>query len=164
MKRQVRALSKTQTLGSVCDRLSSGKSIRASEVKPVGAFPVIGGNGVRGYTDTYNFDGECAVIGRQGAACGNVRFHSGKAYMTEHAVVDVANESNNSQYLSYLLKTMRLGNLSGQSAQPGLSVKVLSQQAVSLPSLDGQRQAVAILGTLDRKIELNNRLNGYLAA
>ena len=59
---------------------------------------------------------------------------------------------------------MRLGNLSGQSAQPGLSVKVLSQQAVSLPSLDGQRQAVAILGTLDRKIELNNRLNGYLAA
>ena len=164
MKRQVRALSKTQTLGSVCDRLSSGKSIRASEVKPVGAFPVIGGNGVRGYTDTYNFDGECAVIGRQGAACGNVRFHSGKAYMTEHAVVAVANESNNSQYLSYLLKTMRLGNLSGQSAQPGLSVKVLSQQAVSLPSLDGQRQAVAILGTLDRKIELNNRLNGYLAA
>ena len=82
--------------------------------------------------------------------------------MTEHAVVAVANESNNSQYLSYLLKTMRLGNLSGQSAQPGLSVKVLSQQAVSLPSLDGQRQAVAILGTLDRKIELNNRLNGYL--
>lgn len=164
MKRQVRALSKTQTLGSVCDRLSSGKSIRASEVKPVGAFPVIGGNGVRGYTDTYNFDGECAVIGRQGAACGNVRFHSGKAYMTEHAVVAVANESNNSQYLSYLLKTMRLGNLSGQSAQPGLSVKVLSQQAVSLPSLDSQRQAVAILGTLDRKIELNNRLNGYLAA
>lgn len=162
MKRQVRALSKTQTLGSVCDRLSSGKSIRASEVKPVGAFPVIGGNGVRGYTDTYNFDGECAVIGRQGAACGNVRFHSGKAYMTEHAVVAVANESNNSQYLSYLLKTMRLGNLSGQSAQPGLSVKVLSQQAVSLPSLDSQRQAVAILGTLDRKIELNNRLNGYL--
>lgn len=155
-------MSKTQTLGSVCDRLSSGKSIRASEVKPVGAFPVIGGNGVRGYTDTYNFDGECAVIGRQGAACGNVRFHSGKAYMTEHAVVAVANESNNSQYLSYLLKTMRLGNLSGQSAQPGLSVKVLSQQAVSLPSLDGQRQAVAILGTLDRKIELNNRLNGYL--
>ena len=133
-------------------------------MKPVGAFPVIGGNGVRGYTDTYNFDGECAVIGRQGAACGNVRFHSGKAYMTEHAVVAVANESNNSQYLSYLLKTMRLGNLSGQSAQPGLSVKVLSQQAVSLPSLDSQRQAVAILGTLDRKIELNNRLNGYLAA
>ena len=131
-------------------------------MKPVGAFPVIGGNGVRGYTDTYNFDGECAVIGRQGAACGNVRFHSGKAYMTEHAVVAVANESNNSQYLSYLLKTMRLGNLSGQLAQPGLSVKVLSQQAVSLPSLDGQRQAVAILGTLDRKIELNNRLNGYL--
>ncbi|MFR4569345.1 MAG: restriction endonuclease subunit S [Collinsella stercoris] len=88
----------------------------------------------------------------------------GRSTTTSRCTCSEDSPSNNSQYLSYLLKTMRLGNLSGQSAQPGLSVKVLSQQAVSLPSLDGQRQAVAILGTLDRKIELNNRLNGYLAA
>lgn len=151
-------------LGEICERLSSGKSIKAAEVQDSGAYPVIGGNGLRGYAERYNFDGECAVIGRQGAACGNVRFHSGKAYMTEHAVVAVANESNDSHYLAYLLSTMSLGRLSAQSAQPGLSVKTLSKQEIDLPSLEKQRQVVEVIGSIDAKIGVNAKLNGYLVA
>ena len=74
-------------LNDACSRLSSGKSISAKYVTSEGIYPIYGGNGIRGYTDIYNFDGECAIIGRQGAYCGNVRYFSGKAYMTEHAVV-----------------------------------------------------------------------------
>lgn len=110
---------KRYKIGDVCSRLSSGKSIRATKIQDDGDYPVIGGNGLRGYTETFNFDGECAVIGRQGAACGNVRFHSGKAYMTEHAIVAVANECNDSHYLAYRLSMMHSGRLSAQSAQPG---------------------------------------------
>ncbi len=150
-------------LGEICERLSSGKSIKAVEVQDLGPYPVIGGNGLRGYAERYNFDGECAVIGRQGAACGNVRFHSGKAYMTEHAVVAVANESSDSHYLAYLLSTMNLGRLSAQSAQPGLSVKTLSKQEIYLPPLEKQKQVVEVLGRIDAKIEANAKLNGYLA-
>ena len=153
---------KRQKLGEICSRLSSGKSIKAAEIKDSGSYPVIGGNGLRGYTENFNFDGSCAVIGRQGAACGNVRFHSGKAYMTEHAVVAVANECNDSRYLAYFLSTMHLGHLSAQSAQPGLSVKTLSKQEIDLPSLEVQGQVVRVLGTLDDKIEANAKLNGYL--
>lgn len=153
---------KRQKLGDACSRLSSGKSIRASEINSAGSYPVIGGNGLRGYADHFNFDGECAVIGRQGAACGNIRFHSGKAYITEHAVVAVADECNDSRYLAYLLSTMRLGRLSAQSAQPGLSVKTLSKQEVDLPSLEVQKQVVRVLGALDDKIEANAKLNGYI--
>lgn len=153
---------KRQKLGDACSRLSSGKSIRASEINSAGSYPVIGGNGLRGYADHFNFDGECAVIGRQGAACGNIRFHSGKAYITEHAVVAVADECNDSRYLAYLLSTMHLGRLSAQSAQPGLSVKTLSKQEVDLPSLEVQKQVVRVLGALDDKIEANAKLNGYL--
>lgn len=151
-------------LGDVCSRLSSGKSIKSSEIKELGSYPVIGGNGVRGYTENFNFEGECAVVGRQGAACGNVRFYSGKAYMTEHAVVAVADEGSDSRYLAYLLSTMHLGHLSAQSAQPGLSVKTLSKQEIDLPPLEDQRQIVGILGTIDDKIAANTKLNGYLAA
>ena len=154
---------KHQKLGDICSRLSSGKSIKTTEIQDSGSYPVLGGNGLRGYTKTYNFDGDCAVIGRQGAACGNVRFHSGKAYMTEHAVVAVADENNDSRYLAYLLSTMHLGHLSAQSAQPGLSVKALSMQEIDLPSLEVQRQVVRVLGALDDKIEANAKLNGYLA-
>ncbi len=152
------------TLGSVCSRLSSGKGIPASQVSETGAFPVYGGNGLRGYTDHSNFVGECAIIGRQGAFCGNVRYFSGEAYMTEHAVVTCANEHHNTRYLSYLLSTMNLGRLSGQSAQPGLSVKTLSMQIVRLPSKDIQDRIVAILAAMDEKITVNERINDNLAA
>lgn len=151
-------------LGDVCSRLRSGKSIPAVRVKDSGLFPVMGGNGLRGYTDIHNFEGDCAIIGRQGAACGNVRFFSGKAYMTEHAVVTCANKEHDTHYLAYLLSTMDLGRLSAQSAQPGLSVRTLAKQMVDLPPLDVQRRTVELLSKLDSKIDLNRRTNDYLAA
>ena len=151
-------------LGDVCSRLRSGKAIPAAHVKESGRYPVMGGNGLRGYTDTYNFEGDCAIIGRQGAACGNVRFFSGKAYMTEHAVVTCANKEHNTHYLAYLLSTMDLGRLSAQSAQPGLSVKTLAKQIIDLPSLDIQQLTVELLGKVDSKINLNQQTNDYLAA
>ncbi|MCH4082318.1 MAG: restriction endonuclease subunit S [Atopobiaceae bacterium] len=152
-----------QTLGEACSRLSSGKSIPSNKVLDKGLYPVIGGNGRRGFTNSYNFEGRCAVIGRQGAACGNVHYFSGKGYMTEHAVVACAANGNDSHYLAYLLSTMNLGRLSGQSAQPGLSVRTLSKQFIDLPSLKKQRQVVELLGSLDEKIGVNTRANGYLA-
>ena len=152
----------TYTLGEVCSRLSSGKSIKAAEIFPAGKYPVYGGNGLRGYTDRSNFEGECAIIGRQGAYCGNVRYFKGEAYMTEHAVVCQANEKANTYYLSALLSTMHLERLSGQSAQPGLAVGTLSVQEINLPSLEAQRSIASVLSSLDRKIELNNKINADL--
>ncbi len=149
-------------LGQVCSRLSSGKGIPAKKVHEIGKYPVYGGNGLRGFTDHSNFNGECAVIGRQGAFCGNVRYFSGAAYMTEHAVVLCANEKNNTRYLAYLLSIMNLGRLSGQSAQPGLSVKTLAKQIVSVPSLAEQKVVVDTLSALDEKIENNSKINHHL--
>lgn len=149
-------------LGSVCARLSSGKGIPASQVFNEGAFPVYGGNGLRGYTDHSNFRGDCAIIGRQGAFCGNVRYFNGEAYMTEHAVVVCANECHNTRYLAYLLSQMNLGRLSGQSAQPGLSVKTLAKQVIELPPLDVQNKVVVVLSSLDSKIALNEKINDNL--
>lgn len=151
-------------LGDACSRLSSGKSIKAKEIHEKGKFPVYGGNGIRGFTNTKNFSGDCAIIGRQGAYCGNVRYFCGDAYMTEHAVVVQANEKNNTRYLSYLLSTMNLGRLSGQSAQPGLSVKTLSVQEVELPDKETQIKAANLLASLDTKIEENERINKNLEA
>lgn len=149
-------------LAEVCSRLSSGKGIPASKVTPKGNYPVYGGNGLRGYTEQSNFSGDCAIIGRQGAFCGNVRYFNGEAYMTEHAVVVCATPEHNTRYLAYLLSTMNLGRLSGQSAQPGLSVKTLGKQQISLPSLDTQNRVALILARLDEKIEINNRINENL--
>ncbi len=155
---------KEYTLGNICSRLSSGKGIPSSQVSDSGMYPVYGGNGLRGYTDNNNFVGECAIIGRQGAFCGNVRYFSGEAYMTEHAVVTCANEHHNTRYLAYLLSTMNLGRLSGQSAQPGLSVKTLSMQTIRMPSKETQDKIVSVLATIDDKVAVNEKVNENLVA
>lgn len=150
------------SLESVCSRLSSGKGISAKLISESGGYPVYGGNGIRGYTDTSNFKGECAIVGRQGAYCGNVRYFRGEAYMTEHAVVVCANEDNCTRYLAYLLATMNLGRLSAQSAQPGLSVKTLGKQEIRMPDKKVQLKCAELLGSLDEKISHNEEVNKNL--
>jgi len=153
---------KEYKLGDVCSRLRSGKGIKADSVFNAGKYPVIGGNGIRGYANDSNFEGQAAVIGRQGAYCGNVRFFEGEAYMTEHAVVAVGNEHADTRFLACLLSLMHLGNLSAQSAQPGISVQTLSKQLVRLPSISYQKKVSAIIQSLDDKIEVNRRINENL--
>ena len=155
---------KTCELESVCSRLSSGKGINSELISEDGTYPVYGGNGVRGYTEEANFSGDCAIIGRQGAYCGNVRYFNGDAYMTEHAVVVCAIEDNCTRFLAYLLSTMNLGRLSGQSAQPGLSVKTLGKQEIHIPSKKTQEKIANVLGVLDGKISCNQMINDNLAA
>ena len=149
-------------LGEVCVRLSSGKSISMKDTSSAGNFPIFGGNGIRGYSHKSNFEGECAIIGRQGAFCGNVRYFKGKAYMTEHAVILITNAENNTRFLSYFLSLQNLGNLSAQSAQPGISVKTLSEQKYLLPPIIEQKRIAGILSSLDDKIDLLNRQNQTL--
>ncbi|PLS28628.1 tRNA ligase [Bifidobacterium parmae] len=82
--------------------------------------------------------------------------------MTEHAVVVQTNDKADTRYLAYLLSTMHLGNLSAQSAQPGLSVRTLAKQIVELPSIAVQQQVSQFLASFDREIQLLNQLNGHL--
>lgn len=153
---------KEYKIGDVFAYLKSGKGIHANEISSKGEYPIFGGNGLRGYTTRNNFEGDCAIIGRQGAFCGNVRYFKGKAYMSEHAIIAVANENNSTRFLAYLLGIMNLGRFSGQSAQPGLSVTELAKQSITVPSLSVQKKIATILSSLDDKIELNRRINGNL--
>ena len=155
---------KEYTIGEICLRFSSGKSIKASQISAEGLYPVYGGNGLRGFTDTFNFDGECSIIGRQGAYCGNVRYFKGKAFMTEHAIVAVVNENHNNGYVSNLLSMMNLAQYQGQSAQPGLSVSTLSKLTIKLPDLATQEQCFNVVNLLDKKIQTNNQINQELEA
>ena len=144
-------------LGDLCNRFSSGKSITSDGISVTGLYPVIGGNGLRGYCNTYNYHGECAVIGRQGAYCGNVKFFSGKGYMTEHAIVAEPNEYCNAKYLSYKLSLLQLGRFSGQAAQPGLSVTKLARLRIEMPDKKYQDKIASLLSVYDGLISINEK-------
>ena len=145
------------TIGEICSRFSSGKNITSEDIHEEGKYPVYGGNGLRGYTDRCNFQGQCSIIGRQGAYCGNVRFFSGKGYMSDHAVVAVTNDKHDNRYFAYKLGLMDLGRFSGQAAQPGISVTKVAKLKVEMPSLPLQRRIASILSAYDNLIENNNK-------
>ena len=144
-------------LGEVTIEFKSGVSLRADEIEHNGAYLVYGGNGLRGYTSTYNHDGEFALIGRQGALCGNMNYSVGKAYFTEHAVVVQANENNDTRFIYYLLDTMQLGQYSDQSAQPGLAVNKLIKLENVFPDKTEQVKISTYFSTLDHLITLHQR-------
>lgn len=144
-------------IGDLFDRFSSGKNLTEEKIHESGNFPVYGGNGLRGYTDNCNFKGECLIVGRQGAKCGNVRYFSGEGYMTDHAIVGVANSENSTQYLTYALAALNLNRLSGQSAQPGLAVSMLKKQKVLVPLYETQVKIADTISTYDSLIEVNNK-------
>lgn len=144
-------------LGDVAQEFKSGNSLKADEIDITGDYPVYGGNGLRGYTSTYNHDGEYALIGRQGALCGNMNYSAGKAYFTEHAVVVKADENNDTRFLYYMLDTMNLGQYSDQSAQPGLAVNKLVKLENSFPKKEEQHQIGAYFRSLDNLITLHQQ-------
>ena len=112
---------------------------------------------MRGFTNHYNHDGEYALIGRQGALCGNVNYAVGKSYFTEHAVAVRANKTNQTRFLYYLFSTMNLGQYSGQSAQPGLAVGNLVELENVVPSKPEQEKIAGFLSSLDHLITLHQR-------
>ena len=144
-------------LGDVAREFKSGNSLKADQIDESGEYPVYGGNGLRGYTSTYNHDGEFALIGRQGALCGNMNYSIGKAYFTEHAVVVDADEDNNTRFLYYVLETMNLGQYSDQSAQPGLAVNKLVKLENMFPKKEEQIKIGAYFWSLDEMITLHHR-------
>ena len=144
-------------LGALCVEFKSGDFISASDIAENEAYPVYGGNGLRGFTNHYNHDGEYALIGRQGALCGNVNYAVGKSYFTEHAVAVRANKTNQTRFLYYLFSTMNLGQYSGQSAQPGLAVGNLVELENVVPSKPEQEKIASFLSSLDNLITLHQR-------
>ena len=144
-------------LGDMCEEFQSGSFISASEIYDSGTYPVYGGNGLRGYTESYNHDGVFALIGRQGARCGNMNISKGKAYFTEHAVACKANKSHDTEFLYYLFGTLNLGQYSGQSAQPGLAVGNLVEVVAKAPTKNEQVAIASYFIKLDNLITLHQR-------
>ncbi len=137
-------------------KISSGKSISSdciTENFTEGLYPCYGGNGLRGYVNTFLYDGFYPIIGRVGALCGNVHLTKGKFYPTEHALVMVTNGCNIPEYIVYALKSMNLNQYAKGVAQPVLSASTLSKLPIPVPPLSTQSRIVSELDLLQSLID-----------
>lgn len=127
-------------------------------------YPVYGSNGVIGFANDTNAPEKTIVIGRVGSYCGSLYFSKQKCWVTDNAIRANAIDGNDARFLFYLLSKLDLNRWRGGSGQPLLNQTILSQIAVLVPMPNEQHAIAYILGTLDDKIELNQRLNETLEA
>lgn len=114
--------------------------------------PVIGGNGVMGYTSLANCSDPAIVIGRVGALCGNVHLIEGSAWITDNALRISRIRCFSIGYLSLLLRTINLNRLANANAQPLITGSMIKSQVVVLPPEKDQQLIVKRIAKATRDL------------
>jgi len=141
-------------IGEVFD-LQAGKNISAKEISSqqtdLYRYPCFGGNGIRGYVEQFNCEGEHPIIGRQGALCGNINLANNQFYATEHAVVVSYKMDVSTPWAYHYLKFLDLNQYATATAQPGLAVSNIVKVPIQYIPFEEQQELSRILDTLLNK-------------
>ena len=137
-----------------------GHDLPHSAMKP-GNIPVAGSNGIIGYHDTATPIKPILTIGRSGNVGKPYFYEEAWAHNTTLYVDDF--KGNDPKFLYYLCQTMPFANFGGGSAVPTLNRNHIHPLETKIPvKVEDQRRIASILSSLDRKIELNNKINDDL--
>jgi len=134
--------------------LKAGEFTAASDISDEPSethrYPCYGGNGIRGYVEEYNQEGEFSLVGRQGALSGNVQFAKGQFKNTEHALLVTPVVEMNSIWLNQLLLNLDLKRYQTGAAQPGLSVKNLQEIPIIMVPVGEQKVFAEFVKQVDK--------------
>lgn len=108
---------------------------------------------------------DSVIVAMYGATAGNIAIN--KIPLTTNQAccnLIIDNSVANYQFIFYylLLKNRELASLANGGAQQNLNAQQIKDFPISLPPLDVQRRIAGVLGVLDDKIELNNKINQNL--
>ena len=145
---------------------ASGDGISAeditSECNQTYSIPVMGGNGLMGYTEKCNTTSQILVIGRVGALCGNVHVVSTPVWVTDNALILTLNKNIlNLRYLMSVLHARNLNEIADKTAQPLITGTKIRAESVPVPPTSEQ---TAIANFLDRKIAKIDELTAKIGA
>ena len=149
-------------LKQIC-RLAYGDAL-ADAVRRDGAVPVLGSNGRVGFHDSANTKAPCIVIGRKGSF-GKVNYSPDPAFAIDTTFfVDSRFSSANIRWLFFLLRWLRLDEVTRDSAVPGLDREDTYQRPGVLPPLPEQAAIVRFLDHADWRIRRYIRAQQKLIA
>lgn len=129
-----------------------------------GPYPVQSSNGILGYHNEYKVEGPGITIGRSGTV-GLPHFLEENFYPHNTALFIKDFKDNDIRYIYYLLRDLKLGDKKSGSGVPTMNRNHLHPLKIrAFRSFNEQKKIVSVLATLDKKIELNNRINSELEA
>ena len=148
---------KTNVRLSECVECSSS-TLQESDVCEHGAYPVYGANGIVGYLDNYNTEGEAVYIIKDGSGVGTVSYVKGKCSATGTLNTVQAKEGYSLQYLYYLLKVFNFEPYKTGMAIPHIYFKDYGKAKVFCPSYTEQLQYARLLSAIDNKLSIEQNI------
>jgi len=142
--------------------LEYGKALRAYD-ETQGSYRVFGANGPVGWTSEPLALGPGVILGRKGAYRG-VQYSRDPFFVIDTAYYVVPKRELDMRWLYYAIRHYKLGEIDDGSPIPSTTRAAVYVQELEVPPPDEQRAIADILGTLDDKIELKQRMNETLEA
>lgn len=157
----------TYKLSDLCEILDSKRKPLSAlqRAKKQGIYPYYGAQGIIDHLDDYLLDGEYLLVAEDGANLETrnqpiANIAKGKIWVNNHAHVLGSNGKCPLDLLGFILNNMNISPYVTGCAQPKLNQENLRNIEIELPShIDS---IASILSSLDRKIELNNKINADL--
>lgn len=155
-------------LGEVCD-VKQGRYLGPGDMSELKTeqtpIPVIGANGILGYTDRPSYKEPVTLVTCRGSNCGLLQRTSGPTWISNNAMACPPKKPHDSRYIHYVLQATDFGEVITGSAQPQITTGHLNSKVVTITRDPAEQKAIAsVLGALDDKIELNRRMNATLEA
>lgn len=128
-----------------------------------GQYPVYGSGGLMRYVDSKLYDGPSILIPRKGTL-NNIMFVESPFWTVDTMFWSIINTDKvDPKFLFYSICKRDFASMNVGSAVPSMTVNILNDIQISYPkNIADQRRIASILSSLDRKIELNNKINANL--
>ena len=133
-------------------------TLQESDVCEHGVYPVYGANGIVGYLDNYNTEGEAVYIIKDGSGVGTVSYVTGKCSATGTLNTLQAKEGYSLQYLYYLLKVFNFEPYKTGMAIPHIYFKDYGKAKVFCPSYTEQLRYARLLSAIDNKLSIEQNI------
>ncbi|WQX31833.1 restriction endonuclease subunit S [Helicobacter pylori] len=143
-------------IGEIC-LIKRGRVIAKKILQENGKYPVYSSqtlnNGILGFIDTYDFDGEFLTWTTDGAYAGSIFYRNGRFSITNVCgLLQVIQDNILHKYLYYILQITAPLHVNPGMGNPKLMSAAMQQIEIPLPPLNEQIAIANILSALDHEI------------
>ena len=143
-------------------KIKYGKNQKKVQDDDNGKYPIYGTGGLMGYSIEYLYDKPSVLIGRKGSI-EKVRYIDEPFWTVDTLFYTEVNEEMViPRFLYYIMSQINLGRYNEGTSIPSLRTETLNRLDLPIPDLDYQNRVLSILSSIDKKIEINEKINKNL--
>ncbi|MEE3489861.1 MAG: restriction endonuclease subunit S [Methanobrevibacter sp.] len=144
-------------------KIKYGKNQKKVQDDENGKYPIFGTGGLMGYSIEYLYDKPSVLIGRKGSI-EKVRYIEEPFWTVDTLFYTEVNEKIViPKFLYYVMSLIDLSRYNEGTSIPSLRTETLNRLDLPIPDLDSQNRVLSILSKIDKKIEINEKINKNLA-